>query len=282
MKKKTLTEKHTRASQKIKLLKEKGKFDTISKLKKNKKHPKVRLRKRHHLVYGLISVIVICIFYFYVDRDASMFFHRVRHTEFFNVFFWMQYLSNILEYAVPLVYIYLIVMLFSKRFYYLEEFLFASATSLLVAVSLKNFFKNIFGRYWTETFTHNNPSLIQSHKYGFNFFHTGSAYDSFPSGHSAVIFSVATVIWIMYPRLRWLSVIVCAAVIIGLLGCDFHFPSDIIAGAFIGVVAAYFVMHSSQIFARNIREHEEEKIVKNLDKNINNTEKIIEQDRKEN
>ena len=282
MKKRTLAEKQTRASKHIRHLKSKEKFDTISKLKKNKKHSKVRLRKRHHVVYGLISVLIIFIFYFYVDRDASFFFHRVRHTEFYNIFFWMQYLSNLLEYAVPLVYIYLIVMLLFKRFYFFEEFLFASATSLLVAVSLKDFFKHIFGRYWTETFTHDNPSLIQSHKYGFNFFHVGAAYNSFPSGHSAVIFSVATVIWIMYPRLRWLAFVICAAVIIGLLGCDFHFPSDIIAGAFIGVIAAYFVMHAAQIFAKNIREHEQEKIEKNIEKEINETEKVIEQVRKEN
>ena len=254
-------DKELRASQKYKLLKEKNKLDTIEKLKNNKKHKKVVVHKGH-VIYGLISILLITILYFYVDRDASMFFHSFRKTEYYNIFYCMQYLSNMLEYIVPLVYLYLIVMLFSKRFHYFEEFLFASATSLLVAISLKNFLKIIFGRYWTETFTHNNLSLIKNDAYGFNFFHSGSAYDSFPSGHSAVIFAVMTVLWVMYPRLRWLSILCCLTVIAGLLGCDFHFPSDIIAGAFVGVIAAFFVLHASQIFARNLREHDVGKKVK--------------------
>lgn len=247
-------DKEHRAAQKIRLLKEIKDYSRIKELKKNKKHPQVFIHKGH-VIYGIISIIAITIFYLYLDRNASMLFHDFRHTQLYNIFYWMQYLSNVLEYIIPLVYLYLIVMLFSKRFYYFEEYLFASATSLLVAVSLKDFFKTIFGRYWTETFTHDNLSLIKNDAYGFNFFHSGSAYDSFPSGHSAVIFAVMTVLWIMIPRLRWLSVLCCTIVIVGLLGCNFHFPSDIIAGAFVGVISAYFVLYASQIFARNIREH---------------------------
>jgi membrane-associated phospholipid phosphatase len=247
-----------RASRHIKLLKEKNKQETIRQLRRNRKHSKVVIYKRHHLIYGIISVLAITICYHYVDRNASTFFSHIRRTDFYNVLFWMQYLSNLLEYLIPFVYLYLILMLLSKRFYYFEEFLFASANSLLISVSLKDFFKNIFGRYWTETFTNNNPSLIQNNAYGFNFFHYGRAYDSFPSGHSAVVFAVMTVLWVMYPRLRWLSALCCIMVVVGLLGCNFHFPSDIIAGAFIGVIVAYFVLHASQVFARNIREHKDQ------------------------
>ena len=259
--------KRQRAAQKLKFFKSKNKYDKIIELKKNKKHRKVVTFHKGHLAYGLISVAVITILYLYVDRDASMLFHDFRHSDYFNVFKWMQHLSSILSYSIPLIYIYLIVMLFFKRFYYFEEFLFASSTSLLVAVSLTNFLKHIFGRYWTETFINNNLSLIKNDAYGFNFFHFGSAYKSFPSGHSTVIFSVATILWIMYPRLRWLSVIGCITVIVGLLGCNFHFPSDIIAGAFVGVIAAYFVLHASQIFAKNLREHDYDVIKKRM---INN------------
>jgi len=259
--------KEQRASQKNKLLKKINDYERIKNLKKNKKQDKIRLGRKH-LVIGLICAVFITIFYLYVDRDASIFFNKVRHTELYGIFFWMQYLSNILEYVVPLVYLYLIVMLFTKYFYYFEEFLFASATSLLVAVSLKNFFKTIFGRYWTETFNNNNPSLIKNDAYGFNFFHVGSQYDSFPSGHSAVIFAVMTVVWIMYPRLRWLSVLCCAIVIVGLLGADFHFPSDIIAGAFVGIISSIFVIHASQKFASKMRVHKAMETEKDIETKI--------------
>jgi membrane-associated phospholipid phosphatase len=222
---------------------------------KTRYHRKIILHKGH-LTYGLVSIIAVCICYFYVDRNASFFFNSFRHTDFYNVFFCMQLLSSILEYAVPLVCIYSIVMLFLKRFYYFEVFLFAAVSCLLISRSVVHFLKYLFGRYWTKTFINNNLSLQNNAVYGFNFFHDGKTFESFPSGHSAVIFAVMTVVWIMYPRFRWLSVLCCIVVITGLLGCNFHFPSDIIAGAFIGVIAAYFVLHASQIFPIKLEEHE--------------------------
>ena len=245
-----------RAKKALRALKKEKKHAAILSLRQNKKHCSVRLQSGH-LKYSIIAVAAILICYYFVDRDASMFFHKVRHTDFYNIFFCMQYISDLLQAAVPLFYIYLIVMLFSKRFYYFEEFLFAATTSLLVAISLKDFFKYIFGRYWPETFIGNNPSLQKTGAYGFHFFHFGKAFDSFPSGHTTVIFAFMTVLWIMFPRLRWLAILCCASVIIGLMGCNFHFPSDIIAGALLGTISAIFVLHTAQIFAKNAVKYEE-------------------------
>jgi membrane-associated phospholipid phosphatase len=113
--------------------------------------------------------------------------------------------------------------------------LFVAGISLALGAMAKAELKFAFGRTWPETWTRNNPSLIRDHVYGFFPFHGGPGYASFPSGHTTVVCAVMTVFWICYPRFRPLYALAMAAVAIGLVGANFHFLSDVIAGAFLGV-----------------------------------------------
>lgn len=62
---------------------------------------------------------------------------------------------------------------------------------------------------------------------------------SFPSGHAAASFALATVVAAFWPR--WMSAAFAAAALVGLsrtyLG--HHYPSDVVAGALIGMLFAY-------------------------------------------
>jgi membrane-associated phospholipid phosphatase len=106
---------------------------------------------------------------------------------------------------------------------------------LLVTVALKNFFKFAFGRTWPETWINDNPSFIRDGVYAFNPFHGGKGFAAFPSGHMAVICFAATVLWFCYPRLRAVYALLIAVVAIGLMGANYHFLSDVIAGSFLGI-----------------------------------------------
>jgi len=116
--------------------------------------------------------------------------------------------------------------------------------ALSVAVIVTSFFKDAlkicFGRYWPLTWKRNNPSLIHDNAYGFHPFHHGVAYQSFPSGHTAVTFAAMIVLWIAYPRLRWLCVLICAAMMFGLIVMDYHFVGDVVGGAFLGSILAVY------------------------------------------
>jgi hypothetical protein len=57
--------------------------------------------------------------------------------------------------------------------------------SLIVAETIKSQLKFACGRLWPETWVANNPSFIHDGAYGFNLFHGGAGYASFPSGHTA-------------------------------------------------------------------------------------------------
>ena len=114
--------------------------------------------------------------------------------------------------------------------------------SLIVGETIKSGLKSVFGRTWPDTWVQNNPSFIQDGAYGFNFFHGGRGYASFPSGHTAAICAVLSVLWILYPKLRPLYALVVLAVAVGLIGADYHFLSDVIAGGFVGTSTGWMTV----------------------------------------
>jgi len=116
------------------------------------------------------------------------------------------------------------------------------ALSLVISSAIKNQLKIVFGRTWPETWVRDNPSLIRDGVYGFHPFHGGAGYESFPSGHTTAVLAVMSVLWICYPKFRVLYGIVIFAIVIGLIGADFHFLSDCIAGAFLGASTGWIVV----------------------------------------
>jgi len=115
----------------------------------------------------------------------------------------------------------------------------ACSISFIAANFINNQLKYAFGRTWPETWIQNNPSLIQSGVFGFNPFHGGPGFASFPSGHLAAVCAVITVLWWSYPNLRPIYAACVAAVAVGLIGANYHFLSDIIAGIFVGISVGY-------------------------------------------
>ena len=121
-----------------------------------------------------------------------------------------------------------------------EKVVVVACVSLVLAEQFRGSLAYAFGRYWPETWINGNPSLIGDAAYGFHPFHHGVAYDSFPSGHTARTLAVATVVWIAYPRWRWVCGLASLAVAVDLLGLDYHFVGDVIAGGFVGgIIGAY-------------------------------------------
>jgi membrane-associated phospholipid phosphatase len=105
---------------------------------------------------------------------------------------------------------------------------------VLIAYVLKEELKYLFGRTWPETWVNKNPSFFGDGTYGFFPLHGGPGYASFPSGHTTAVAAVAGALWSLWPRLRWLGIALVIAVAAGLLGADFHWLSDIIAGGILG------------------------------------------------
>lgn len=196
---------------------------------------------RNWLVAFLLMVAAVAASYTWLDRPIALFAHA--QTQQFALF---EKLTHIPELITPLVIIAFALLglhvLSGRPMSRLQTTAVLVAASLAVATAIKDQLKLIFGRTWPETWVRNNPSFIHDGVYGFNPFQGGSGYASFPSGHTTAICAVMSVLWICYPRYRAAYAVCVAAVAVGLIGADFHFLSDVIAGAYLGTLTGWLIV----------------------------------------
>lgn len=114
------------------------------------------------------------------------------------------------------------------------KFLKLAATALPIAYLMKSFFQFMFGRTPTRVFVQAHQPLI------FNWFH-GIGFGCFPSGHMTVFTAFGIAIWIYYPQYRRPVFITLLLLGAALIATDYHFLSDVIAGAYLGVIITYFL-----------------------------------------
>lgn len=193
----------------------------------------------------LLLLILAVLAYLFADRWLATESHAVLHRPAIAVD-----LTFIADVPIPFAAVTLVGAWFASLFGWrpgpLGYALLAGAIATLAAVALKDELKYVFGRPWPETWVQNNPSWIRNHVYGFFPFHGGPGYASFPSGHETTISAPCAVLWHVAPRARWLALLLPVLVGAGLLGADYHFLSDILAG--FGLGAAVGVSVASLVF----------------------------------
>ena len=91
--------------------------------------------------------------------------------------------------------------------------------------------KHLFGRA--------RPSLIDMvGPFHFDLMALNSTYASMPSGHAVSAFAMAVSLGWMAPRLRWPLLVLALLIAISRVVISAHYPSDVIAGAGLGVFCA--------------------------------------------
>lgn len=196
------------------------------------------LRKWLLSLAATAAAVAIC--YLWVDRPVALLFHHtIAKRDAFAT------LTTAPDPMVPLAAIVFValglVSLSGRVLSRLQTCALLCSLSLIVAELTKAQLKPVFGRTWPDTWINNNPSFLRDGVYGFNFFNGGRAYAAFPSGHMAVSCAVLTVLWIYYPAWRPLYALAGLAVAVGLVGANYHFVSDVIAGGFVGVSCAWML-----------------------------------------
>jgi membrane-associated phospholipid phosphatase len=187
----------------------------------------------------LLCAALVAACYSFVDRPVAFYVHA-HNDAYQTVLRWLTYPPPVLQTWTPVVLAVLMVRRAWGPFARWERAALAACVSIVLADQFRATLGYAFGRDWPETWVRDNPSLIGDGAYGFHPFHGGRGYASFPSGHTARTLGVAAVVWIAYPRWRWVCVAASGGVALGLLGMDYHFVSDVIAGGFVGgIVAAY-------------------------------------------
>ncbi len=188
----------------------------------------------------LLTSVLIVISYFYIDKQLVWFLKAHHSRDVFILKVFAEYIVWIMGAFVFIFYVYFTLLLIKKTVPVCSEKLFFTCNAVVMTVFIKDILKMIFGRYWSTTFICHNPSLISDGVYGFNWFKTGSAFSSFPSGHTALVFSFTASLWFFFPSLRKIWGILASLVVIGQIGMYYHFVSDVIVGAALGILIAFY------------------------------------------
>ncbi len=131
-----------------------------------------------------------------------------------------------------------------------QKVLLVACISLIVADDFRISLGDVCGRYWPDTWTHDNPSLIGTGAYGFHPFQRGDDIGSFPSGHACRILGFAMVWVIAMPHSRTVQVIaivLCAPMLVSLVAMNYHFVSDVIAGSALGGIVAMYAARLARL-----------------------------------
>jgi len=102
----------------------------------------------------------------------------------------------------------------------------AAPASYLVKSLLKYAFGRVNTRIWLQ-----QPDL-----YGFHWFQMREGCQGFPSGHMVVIVTLLAALWRFYPRCRPWCLLLGVTLGVALIATDYHFLSDVLAGAWLGVL----------------------------------------------
>jgi membrane-associated phospholipid phosphatase len=192
------------------------------------------MTERH---YWIIAVSAVCITgtlsFFFLDVHAALFFHDLKETEAYRFFKFITRQGESQWYLIPGILAYL---LLRKK-----KPIIASAGLLLfssVALSglTADLIKVIAGRA--------RPKLFFGETlYGFDFLRFEHSWISFPSGHSATAFSVASTLCILFPRYRSIFLLWAALIALSRVVTTQHYISDVLVGSLLGVASTAFLYH---------------------------------------
>jgi membrane-associated phospholipid phosphatase len=185
------------------------------------------------------AVGVLC--YQFVDWRVAQWVHREGLGKQYPALKWPTYLGWWLEAGSLVIICSIVVGRVFAPWQRWQRVLLAAAISVTVASGIAEQVKVVFGRPWPETWRkdqqgNDNSSYIRDGDYDFRWFDGSDSYGSFPSGHTTIICAAMSVVWIAWPKARWLAALLVAAVVVGLVGNNYHFVGDTVAGGLLGAL----------------------------------------------
>ncbi|WP_200762317.1 phosphatase PAP2 family protein [Nitrosophilus alvini] len=175
------------------------------------------------------ALLFIILSYLFFDKRAVLYFHETKLLrDFFEA---VTQLGRAEIYLIPSFLIYL---LYRKKQKIVKKYALLVFWSVAISGIAVNILKIIFARY--------RPKMLFSEGlYGFDWFHLGHSFASFPSGHSTTAFSAFVAFSFIWPRYRYLFFAAATLIAVSRVGVTAHYPSDIVAGALLGSVTAIMV-----------------------------------------
>lgn len=190
----------------------------------------------------LTATLVMVLCYFWVDRQVAWFVYH-HGIEKYPLVRWLTYPPPEVQTWSPLALSLLCIRRAWGPWMRWQQTLFAACLSVLVADQFRYCLGDIIGRYWPETWRHDNPSLIGTGTYGFHPFQRGDDIGSCPSGHAARIASFG-IVWILaMPRMSAVVIAIAVPMLLSLVGMNYHFVGDVVAGGVLGGIIGAYATH---------------------------------------
>jgi membrane-associated phospholipid phosphatase len=193
-------------------------------------------------IYGAAILMTLCfvlLSVIWLDRPIAYFVHDA-----FGQYIFVRSFTGTPSFFSPLAvlvfFIFVARRLVLRPFGRLDVALILADASIILAKLLVAPLKIAFGRTWPQ---YHMPSLIGDGTYVFEFFHANPSFESFPSGHMASICALLAVFWLWYPAYWPIYTIAIIGMAAGLIIGNYHFLSDVIAGAFVGCATAVLLVH---------------------------------------
>jgi membrane-associated phospholipid phosphatase len=192
------------------------------------------LRETKSLIY---IACLLPVFIFYLDKIIVRWMkYSYKYMEIHRLFKYIDPYIDIVGNGLTLILFAFILFLFGKyvnaRFYPLGRLLLAA---LLTAGLLVQTLKHLIGRA-RPRLTHDSVFIGPSFQ---------SSYDSFPSGHTVMVFCLAYILSKHFPKYKVIFYLFAATVGFDRIGDISHFPSDVLAGMVIGLLVAKILSEKS-------------------------------------
>lgn len=211
--------------------------------------PALPMEIRQNLIWSAVVVTALCLHLIaYLDKPIALYI-RTLNPAITHFFKGVTVFGDSLYYLVPSFIFFWVFRLGYKKSregLWRERFRRYSHSWLFLFVSIgasglvNDLLKILFGRP--------RPKLMLSGgQDSFSFFQLSSSLWSFPSGHANTAFALMTALWVLAPRGRWLYLPLAVLVASSRVMVSKHYPSDVLAGAFLAVVVTLYVR---QIFLK--------------------------------
>jgi membrane-associated phospholipid phosphatase len=198
---------------------------------------------RHTIVVLVLGAFLMTIGFFWLDQRIVSFF---KHPEQETIYYYSREITNIgyaIHYLALSLVLLIITRFFSKHIGYLnqntrarllvEQWSLFSIKVLLAAGVVVQIIKPLIGR--------RRPHVADDSEILFNRFTTDSHWHSFPSGHTQVLLTVATILSLIWPKGRWYFFALGLMLAFTRVSINQHYFSDYIGGILVGYLVTLWV-----------------------------------------
>lgn len=200
---------------------------------------------RYTMTVLSLGAILIAIGLLWLDQRFGTFF---KHPEQETIYYYSREITNI-GYAIHYLVISLVLLImtrfFSKHIEYLkqnphlrlliEQWSLFAIKALLAAGLVVQIIKPLIGR--------RRPNVVENPEILFNRFTTDAHWHSFPSGHTQVLLTVATILSLIWPKGRWYFFGLGLLLAFTRVATYQHFFSDFIGGILVGHLVTLWVYY---------------------------------------